>query len=650
MQEKKHYKLYKGGKQWLTALVCVAVLEIGGGVALADNNNNQPVQETNAVAKTSVQNTPTTPATNVQTDSQQATSVQQPTAAKDSSASIQRVIQPNGQQLRTNQNGIKEINYQIYDDPTQIVTNLHQPNETTSYGSLAKFLKDNSALGVSSIFHVFGNEAHLDAHVHGNIAVKRLDNNVNTGTVNKGTYITDGDTYYIEQLTSPINESSFNSKDDYVIFGTGVDALARDGQVYLKYNDQDHKMPNLGVNEVFNDPTDSYINIEKELAFLSEQSKQYSGKAQSAGVTFDFNDQNDRWIDVSKAKPDSNNCIYINVPFEYLQASQVIKIRGLSSHQDFDKNEIAPTIIANVTGLDKATEFNISTQTLLYYDDSNEPLNNKEDQQVPNHLLWNFGTGNQEFRFTGGRFMGSILAPQATIHGGVNIDGNIIADKIYIAGGESHRWDLFPTKPNLPFEEIVEPTEPTQPTEQPTKPTEPTQPTEQPTKPTEPTQPTEQPTKPTEPTQPTEQPTKPTEPTQPTEQPTKPTEPTQPTEQPTKPIEPTQPTEQPTQPIQPSDPTIDTPTEGENGAAVPPIVSEPSESVEGSSTMTPEFEMTQSSSQGGVGASTNQEDKNQQALPQTGNEDQAKASLGLIGVIAGALLSLFGIGGKKLSH
>lgn len=54
MQEKKHYKLYKGGKQWLTVLVCVAVLEIGGGVALADNNNNQPVQETNAVAKTSV--------------------------------------------------------------------------------------------------------------------------------------------------------------------------------------------------------------------------------------------------------------------------------------------------------------------------------------------------------------------------------------------------------------------------------------------------------------------------------------------------------------------------------------------------------------------------------------------------------------------
>lgn len=192
-------------------------------------------------------------------------------------------------------------------------------------------MKDNSALGVSSIFHVFGNEAHLDAHVHGNIAVKRLDNNVNTGTVNKGTYITDGDTYYIEQLTSPINESSFNSKDDYVIFGTGVDALARDGQVYLKYNDQDHKMPNLGVNEVFNDPTDSYINIEKELAFLSEQSKQYLGKAQSAGVTFDFNDQNDQWIDVSKAKPDSNNCIYINVPFEYLQAPQAIKIRGLSS-------------------------------------------------------------------------------------------------------------------------------------------------------------------------------------------------------------------------------------------------------------------------------------------------------------------------------
>ncbi|PJE89904.1 hypothetical protein CU093_10270, partial [Limosilactobacillus fermentum] len=50
--------------------------------------------------------------------------------------------------------------------------------------------------------------------------------------------------------------------------------------------------------------------------------------------------------------------------------------------------------------------------------------------------------------------MGSILAPNATINAGVNIDGNIVANVVNITGGESHRWDIHP-----------QPTQPTQPTQ-----------------------------------------------------------------------------------------------------------------------------------------------------------------------------------------
>ena len=144
--------------------------------------------------------------------------------------------------------------------------------------------------------------------------------------------------------------------------------------------------------------------------------------------------------------------IYVNVPFEYLSDPQPITIKGISN------SLTGPTIVINVTGIPDGNQ-NISTQVQFNYIDGKNALPNSEGHTEPNHVLWNLGTGGQTFNFSSGRFMGSILAPNATINAGVNIDGNIVANIVNITGGESHRWDIHPqpTQPTKP----VNPSQPT---------------------------------------------------------------------------------------------------------------------------------------------------------------------------------------------
>ncbi|MCP9316845.1 hypothetical protein KBX20_03435 [Lactobacillus helveticus] len=42
------------------------------------------------------------------------------------------------------------------------------------------------------------------------------------------------------------------------------------------------------------------------------------------------------------------------------------------------------------------------------------------------------------------------MAPNAVVTLNVNVDGNIVAEVVNVKGGESHRWDLQPSKPKVP--------------------------------------------------------------------------------------------------------------------------------------------------------------------------------------------------------
>ena len=235
----------------------------------------------------------------------------------------------------------------------------------------------------------------------------------------------------------------------HVIFGKDVNVEIINGQVYVNGN----HMVNLKPGEVFKDGAGTnYIDFPALFQRLLNAAGFYASQEESAGVIKDFSDMNDRFIDVSNAVP-KDNVIYVNIPFEYLNAPQPIKIYGLSSKVN------GPTVVINVIGMPAGSEVSIHTQVKLYYDDEkNNHVNPGESHAHPNHILWNFGDSAAHIVIQSGHFMGSILAPNATITANVNVDGNIIANIVNIKGGESHKWDIHPV------EEFVQPTDP-QPTD-----------------------------------------------------------------------------------------------------------------------------------------------------------------------------------------
>ncbi|MCT3586443.1 choice-of-anchor A family protein [Lactobacillus amylovorus] len=339
-------------------------------------------------------------------------------------------------------------------------------------------LNTNSVLKLASLFHIFANQASLSADTNGNLAVKILNGSNDFGTRGDSYNLTSGDIYYIQQLAKDLQSNAFRNKTfNHVVLGKDVNVSIENNKVLIN----GITMDNLKPEDVYQDTTgQTYIDFSDVFQQLKSSSTSYTSTTQSKGVISNYSDMNNRYIDVSGVAA-GTQIIYVNVPFEYLSDPQPITIKGISN------SLTGPTIVINVTGIPDGNQ-NISTQVQFNYIDGTNALPNSEGHTEPNHVLWNLGTGGQTFNFSSGRFMGSILAPNATINAGVNIDGNIVANVVNITGGESHRWDIHP-----------------QPT-QPTKPVNPSQPTT-PTKPVNPSQPTT-PTKPVNPSQPTT-PTKP---------------------------------------------------------------------------------------------------------------------------------------------
>lgn len=305
-------------------------------------------------------------------------------------------------------------------------------------------LNTNSVLKLASLFHIFANQASLSADTNGNLAVKILNGSNDFGTRGDSYNLISGDIYYIQQLAKNLQSNAFRNKTfNHVVLGKDVKVSIENNKVLIN----GITMDNLKPEDVYQDINGrTYIDFSDVFQQLISASTSYTSTTQSKGVISNYSDMNNRYIDVSGVAA-GTQIIYVNVPFEYLSDPQPITIKGISN------SLTGPTIVINVTGIPDGNQ-NISTQVQFNYIDGRNALPNSEGHKEPNHVLWNLGTGGQTFNFSSGRFMGSILAPNATINAGVNIDGNIVANVVNITGGESHRWDIHP-----------QPTQPTQPTQ-----------------------------------------------------------------------------------------------------------------------------------------------------------------------------------------
>lgn len=314
-----------------------------------------------------------------------------------------------------------------------------------------KDLADKHPLGIAGIFHIFGNEVTQNGHIAGNIAADKLSG-TNFGTNSNATNnLTNGDIHYVGNLNG-LNKIDGDNK--VVIFGPDIEyrSFENDGAIEVNHGTAekpDWRKVDIPYNHIVQ--ADQKIDIQGELDKLSQKSDNWASQAQTEGVKADFNDLNNSWIDVSEAiknAGDSKEPIYVTIDAAHLSGDKRnITIKGIPAGAE------APMIILNVINI-QGGDLTVQTHIVLEYADGNNIGGSSETPNQFNKLLWNFGTDVNKLHFAGDYHLGSVLATNAHITNAVNIDGNIIGNKVTVSG-ETHRWDLTP-----PFVEIEEPEKP----------------------------------------------------------------------------------------------------------------------------------------------------------------------------------------------
>lgn len=314
-----------------------------------------------------------------------------------------------------------------------------------------KDLADKHSLGIAGIFHIFGNEVTQNGHIAGNIAADKLSG-TNFGTNSNATNnLTNGDIHYVGNLNG-LNKIDGDNK--VVIFGPDIEyrSFENDGAIEVNYGTAekpDWRKVDIPYNHIVQ--ADQKIDIQGELDKLSQKSDNWASQAQTEGVKADFNDLNNSWIDVSEAiknAGDSKEPIYVTIDAAHLSGDKRnITIKGIPAGAE------APMIILNVINI-QGGDSTVQTHLVLEYADGNNIGGSSETPNQFNKLLWNFGTDVNKLHFAGDYHLGSVLATNAHITNAVNIDGNIIGNKVTVSG-ETHRWDLTP-----PFVEFEEPEKP----------------------------------------------------------------------------------------------------------------------------------------------------------------------------------------------
>ena len=498
--KRTHFKMYKSGRKWVFA--CALVLAMGGTATVAhadagneSDNASGAKQEVVKESDSSTTQDSSAASTKTTTDEQPAgDSVDEdanaagqstkgssndtdgnPEATKGSETQDPAAAKQDSNSEAANQNnGIKAASLPLpansdkadgTDQPVDADKNsaTKATQEIDAYGAQTTTLNpteealvqnggsvyddfptadQDNILGVSSYFHIFANEAELSTHTNGNVAVGKL-----TGQVNFGTNIIEGlldkDITYIQSFDKLANSSfvvSDGNRVNKVIFGEDISIdLSNPSRPQINGIDFDH----LTDSEVYQDKDGNvYIDFAKEFAKLKQTNKEVADWPSVADYTnASWDDQNNRVIDVTDMVPDENGRIVINLSPEVLNSDTPLTIKGL------DPDEQGHTVVINVdTG--GQSDYNMKSQIKIIYSDGASREPQETEYFGDNHLLWNFIDRSAEDKQFNGNinmdnvFMGSVLAPSADITINHNLDGNIVANRVHVKGGETHRWDL----------------------------------------------------------------------------------------------------------------------------------------------------------------------------------------------------------------
>ncbi|MBO0420752.1 choice-of-anchor A family protein [Vagococcus fluvialis] len=294
---------------------------------------------------------------------------------------------------------------------------------------------EGSLLGASSYFHIFANKAHLRNHTNGNVATRELSGSSNFGTQD----IPWVESNYAQKVID-INGASGIRDHTKMVFGKETQI---DLSEYNRPKVNGRQMDRISGDGIYQDKGDnSYIDFTKEFAKLTDGSQSLIN--QNVSKTYynkDFKNENERYIDVSEFE---GSDVYIRLAPEVLKKNTPLNITGLEKNLG-DGNFKNVYLIVET---DNETSYNVQSQIKFKYTDGSERGNKETTDFSDSTVLWTFSHNDEPFKGSinlGSPWLGSILAPLATLGGEQNIDGNIIVDR-FTGAGETHGWNFQENK------------------------------------------------------------------------------------------------------------------------------------------------------------------------------------------------------------
>ncbi|MGB2543283.1 collagen-binding domain-containing protein, partial [Leuconostoc suionicum] len=232
--------------------------------------------------------------------------------------------------------------------------------DTTNFNNI-KFVDNNNALGIASLFSIFAQNAKLGADVNGNIAVQNLiDSNRDFGTRSNNYNTTTGDVSYIQNISNSqtLNDRAFRANDSVAILGESIIVNKNSvGQTEINGG----RVSTLTDSNTYQDASgNKYIDFDAYFKTLQDKAINYNTENQTAKVTTDYADMNKQSIDVSGADQ-TQKFIYVDIDYSKLAGPQDITVKGLSSSLN------GPTVIFNVKNMPSQDAW-IQTKINYVYD------------------------------------------------------------------------------------------------------------------------------------------------------------------------------------------------------------------------------------------------------------------------------------------
>lgn len=344
----------------------------------------------------------------------------------------------------------------------------------------------DSFLGAAAHFNVFAHNVHLITDTNGNVAAQNFYPTQQAFDIWRGRNEADllnNDDDYIQNMVgedrkpaatgSGVSPNTGNNKTSYLALGKNIpyNPAGTDGKPTINgvKNDQ------INASQIYQDTDQEYIDFDQEFSKLEaanqelakypvdvtvDSNDQFNGQGKQ-GTDFVYGDQNNRVIDVSTI---DKQAVVIKINAEVLKDTLSLNILGLeAANSDGSGKEVF--IVVDGAG---SKTIDIGAKVKLYYADSKTATENHDqgDAKTDNAgkteharqetelmsftdstILWSFTSTNGEDSEDvtniniHSPWIGSILAPKATLNGtGVNLQGSMMVDT-YVGSGSLYRWD-----------------------------------------------------------------------------------------------------------------------------------------------------------------------------------------------------------------